>query len=144
MLYLAYGSNLNVEDMLYRCPNAVKAGQAFLENHRLVYRGTYHNAWLNVEPAQGYRVPVGVWQIHDSDEANMDVYEDYPALYDKKMIEIILNGEKKEAMIYIMNPGYACSEPDPYYVSTCRKGYSDFGFDESILDAAFDYSVKNA
>lgn len=142
MLYLAYGSNLNMEDMKYRCPHAVKAGQAVLDDYRLVYRGTYHNAWLTVEPQAGCHVPLGVWKIEDSDEKNMDVYEGYPELYDKTMIAITLNGKTEEAMIYIMNPGYEPNEPDPSYVQTCRKGYQDFGFEESILDEAFANSVK--
>ena len=32
ILYAAYGSNINLEQMAYRCPNSTVAGTAMLEN----------------------------------------------------------------------------------------------------------------
>ena len=36
--YLAYGSNLNLEQMKYRCPNAKKAGAYLLKDWALEFR----------------------------------------------------------------------------------------------------------
>ena len=37
--YLAYGSNLNLEQMKYRCPTAKPIGKMNLKDYRLVYKG---------------------------------------------------------------------------------------------------------
>lgn len=38
-LYLAYGSNLNLEQMAYRCPTAKPVGQVVLKDYQLLFRG---------------------------------------------------------------------------------------------------------
>ena len=37
-LYFAYGSNINLEQMVYRCPDAEVVGPAMLENYELLFR----------------------------------------------------------------------------------------------------------
>jgi hypothetical protein len=39
IIYLAYGSNLNLEQMAYRCPNAKALGGTKLNGYRLLFRG---------------------------------------------------------------------------------------------------------
>ena len=38
--YIAYGSNLNIKQMGYRCPTAKKLYTAELEGYRLEFRGS--------------------------------------------------------------------------------------------------------
>lgn len=38
MIYLAYGSNMNIEQMAYRCPKAKLLDTAVLENDRLMFK----------------------------------------------------------------------------------------------------------
>ncbi|MBQ2786039.1 MAG: gamma-glutamylcyclotransferase [Oscillospiraceae bacterium] len=58
--YLAYGSNLNVEQMQYRCPGAIKVGTTYLEGYRITFRGNRFSGVANIEPRKGSRVPVGI------------------------------------------------------------------------------------
>lgn len=37
-LYFAYGSNINLEQMDYRCPDATVVGPVVLENYELLFR----------------------------------------------------------------------------------------------------------
>ena len=39
ILYAAYGSNINLEQMAYRCPNSKVAGTAMLKGYELEFRG---------------------------------------------------------------------------------------------------------
>ena len=39
-LYFAYGSNINLDQMQYRCPDATVYGQAVLDNYDLRFRGS--------------------------------------------------------------------------------------------------------
>ena len=43
-LYMAYGSNLNLYQMAYRCPTAQVAGKAVLKDYELLFRGGYEAA----------------------------------------------------------------------------------------------------
>ena len=43
-LYIAYGSNLNLEQMKHRCPTAEVVGKSTLHGWRLRFRGGAHSA----------------------------------------------------------------------------------------------------
>ena len=59
--YIAYGSNLNVEQMKHRCPDARVVGTATLEGWTLLFRGSKTGSYLTIEPKEGSSVPVAVW-----------------------------------------------------------------------------------
>ena len=115
--YLAYGSNLNLEQMKYRCPNAKKVGTFLLKA----------------------AVPLGIFEIDELDEKSLDRYEGYPTHYFKEDIEVELNGKSIKAMVYIMNPKIRKVMPaDMFYLRTCLEGYKDFGFDTNYLFKAYE------
>ena len=135
-LYIAYGSNLNLEQMSQRCPTARAVGTSVLKDWRLLFRGQHTGAVATVERFRGGSVPVLVWQLQPQDEAALDHYEGWPHLYRKETLRIRLNGETVEAMIYIMNEIRPYGLPSLYYFSTIRDGYVSAGFDIGILRKA--------
>lgn len=136
--YLAYGSNLNKEQMAHRCPDAVPVGTTVLEGQKLVFR----RGFLTIEPEDGSSVPVGVWRISKDDESALDWYEGYPKFYRKEIIQVEFNGEaihtEVPCLIYIMQDGYPIKAPSDGYLTTCRIGYKDFGLDLAPLMAAYE------
>ena len=146
-LYIAYGSNLNVEQMKRRCPDAEIVGKAELKGYYLYFCGGHLGAVATVEPKEGSTVPVLIWSISKKDEVALDRYEGFPRFYVKKNLQVnvtSLNGEdlgEVSAMVYIMtreavemrkiNPA-----PSNYYYSVLDAGYDDFGFDKKILRKA--------
>lgn len=137
-LYLAYGSNLNLEQMKRRCPTAKKVGTAILEDYKLTFNGGYKSAVATIKPYKGSTVPVLIWELEKEDEAALDRYEGWPRLYRKETLQVMLNGKRTDVMAYIMNDVYPTNEPSVYYYSTIRKGYKDNGLDIKILDKAVD------
>ena len=136
-LYIAYGSNLNMEQMAYRCPDARPIGTCFLKNREMKFRGTKRGFGVaTIEKAKGSVVPVGIWAISPEDERNLDVYEGFPTLYRKEYIPVELDGEVMSGLVYVMNEGRAIAKPSDYYVETIRDGYRDFGIDQKHLDKA--------
>ena len=102
-LYVAYGSNLNLEQMSYRCPTAKVYGKGMLYGYRLLFKGTPGNAYLTIEPCKGKKVPVLIWEVQPKDEIALDRYEGYPSFYYKEDIPVELEtGEIVTAMVYIM------------------------------------------
>ena len=61
--YLAYGSNLNEEQMAWRCPTASVVGVADLNDWRLLFRGSKTGSYLTIEPCEGHTIPVAIWSI---------------------------------------------------------------------------------
>ena len=47
--YIAYGSNLNLEQMKMRCPTAEVVGVSELKGYKLVFKGALTNAYATIE-----------------------------------------------------------------------------------------------
>ena len=151
-LYLAYGSNLSLHQMDYRCPDARIVGTAEIENYRLVYKGSGSGNYATIEPAEGYEVPVLVWEISERDEKNLDRYEGYKetgyCFYTKEYMEVEVESwdgqstARLEAMVYIMDPERDYGLPSVYYENVLREGYRRFGFDNRILNEARQYTLQ--
>lgn len=77
--YLAYGSNLSVEQMNVRTHDTMIVGTGLLKDWRLLFRN-----YATIEKCKKYSVPVLVWKISPQDEKNLDHYEGYPKFYGKK------------------------------------------------------------
>lgn len=136
-IYIAYGSNLNIRQMKYRCPNAKIIGNYILEGYKLEFRGV-----ANIIPDQKSKVPVGLWEITEECEKALDIYEGYPNLYRKEYIELGINGEKEIGMVYVMNYRNI-AEPSRYYYNVIKEGYKDFGIDEKPLKKALEESINS-
>ena len=130
--YLAYGSNLNIRQMRYRCPTAKPIGTG---------------AYLTIEPKKDGLVPIAVWEVTEADEKRLDAYEGCPTFYYKRDIRLtvkLVNGKNKrlDAFIYIMHEERRHGIPSLTYIRTCEEGYRNFGFDTKFLDAAYEISAK--
>ena len=146
--YVAYGSNLNKKAMSKRCSTAVPFGTSAIKNCKLEFRGTPGFSYLTLVASPGDIVPLGVWQIEDSDELSLDRYEGYPHLYHKVKVPVVRvkkdDGTQVdvEAFMYLMNQGYGIAEPSRQYISICMTGFEDFKLPtEALLTAAFEANV---
>ena len=137
-LYIAYGSNLNLAQMSNRCPSASVYAKGVLNNWELVYRGTKTNSHATIIRKQGSAVPVLVWKIQPKDEYYLDIYEGYPHYYFKKNIIVNIAGNKKKAMVYIMNENQLPGKPSHQYVETILQGYIDNDMDIKIFQKSLE------
>ncbi len=142
--YIAYGSNLNIWQMKFRCPTARVIGTAEVENYELLFKGSMTGSYCTIEPKHGASVPVGVWEVTAEDEKALDRYEGYPRLYYKAEIKLPIKGIKtgkirtRTVFVYIMHESRPIGIPTAGYLYTCLDGYADFGFDKNVLlDAYF-------
>lgn len=141
MKYLAYGSNLNLKQMAYRCPTAKVVGTAMLKDYQLTFQSV-----ATIIPKQGAMTPVGIWEIDQICEKALDRYEGYPTLYRKEYVKVEYKGEELECLIYIMN-NHRPSLPSINYYESIMDGYNDVGLDESFLVQALEYTegrIKNS
>lgn len=134
VLYCAYGSNLNLEQMQHRCPDAHVFAHGRIPGYRLMFRGV-----ASIEPTATptVGVPVLLWSISERDERALDVYEGYPRLYRKEFIDVeIENGDTVPAMVYVMNNVRGEGRPSAHYYEVIKQGYHDAGFDARYLARA--------
>jgi len=141
-VYLAYGSNLNISQMIWRCPDAKPWGATVLEGYRLTFWGGCGNAVATIVPRDGCSVPVALWSITAADEKALDVYEGYPRLYRKEYLRLKWGGRYVKAMVYIMNHG-TVNFPSKGYFTTILEGYQDFDIDPEPLFQALWEAQKN-
>jgi gamma-glutamylcyclotransferase (GGCT)/AIG2-like uncharacterized protein YtfP len=134
-IMFAYGSNLNMRQMEYRCPDAVPIGPAILIGYELSFRGNRRGVGVaTVDPRPGYQVPGGLWKITDKCLVELDRYEGYPHLYDREEVEGVTSaGQRVTAFTYRMTPGHVIVPPSRYYYDVIREGYSDFTLEEDPL-----------
>ena len=141
--YLAYGSNLNLEQMKRRCPNAKPIGTGVIWGYKLAFIGNDYHAFLNIVKCDKGAVvtPVAVWEVDNNDIESLDRYEGYPDFYRKEDFEITLTSLDKKTQknitgfAYVMTDKYSrhYSMPENYYFLTVLKGYLDFRFDIQYL-----------
>ncbi len=135
-LYVAYGSNLNIRQMKYRCPGAKLYGTGTIEDYELQFKGQPHSAFATIAPKEGSSVPVAVWEISAKNEQALDRYEGYPSHYFKKDVPVQMDGGEVTAMVYIMNQRMHFGLPSSYYYETVYEGYNDCGLDTEVLEVA--------
>jgi len=142
MYYIAYGSNLNLEQMSYRCPSAKVVGSTIINGYNLLFRGAPAHAVATIEKRYRGIVPALVWDIQPADEQALDRYEGYPSFYRKETLHIYVNGDQLEAMIYVMNTGRSLGVPSRAYFNTILQGYMSAEFDIEILNASVRKSLQ--
>ena len=113
MNYFAYGSNMDVDQMAVRCPDAEIVGMATLSGHQ--FRINTHGV-ATVVPAKRSVVHGVLWEIAPAHEASLDRYEGVASgFYRKAMVRVRLaEGSEVKALIYIADddrpgparPGY--------------------------------------
>ena len=141
MLYVAYGSNMNLEQMAYRCPNSVIKGNGKLKGMKLIFN-------VHADVIKGKKsdcVPVVLWDIHKTDWEMLDIYEGYPKYYVKKRVKVFMDtGETVKAIIYVMNDDVkGICPPFKSYFDVCETGYIENGIDTKYLYDALDFSIEN-
>ena len=146
-LYVAYGSNLDRQQMAFRCPTATVVGTGTIKDYRLMFKGSKTGSYLTIEPAPGFEVPVAVWSVTAHDEMRLDIYEGFPQFYYKADVRLPVHYSEsdkvvmKNAFVYIMHEDHHLGRPSKSYMDVCTNGYEDFGFDLQVLREAYKFSI---
>ena len=140
--YLAYGSNLNINQMNRRCPGARIVGTTVINGYELLFKGSRTGAYLTIEKKAGSKVHAAVWATTAEDEASLDRYEGCPEFYYKTEMNVrvkeVSTGQERDirAYVYIMHEDREIGQPSEDYIDTCLQGYWDFGLPALCLRKA--------
>ena len=146
--YLAYGSNLSLEQMAMRCPDAVVAGSAKIPGYRLLFKKSGSGFYATIEQDANCFVPALVYKISEYDEALLNRYEGYPKFYYKRYFQLAvktLRGGRlkgnKQCMAYVLHEERQLGEPSMKYYKLLDEGYARWGFNVEILDKGLADSI---
>ena len=140
--YVAYGSNLNIDQMTKRCPGARLVGTGVIKNYELQFKGRDTSAFATISPKDGAETPIAIWSITENDERWLDRYEGFPTHYFKEDVPVEVDGKVYNAMAYVMNLRADFAIPSPYYYAVVAKGYEDCGLDRTALEDAVADSAR--
>lgn len=93
ILYFSYGSNINIQSMKNRCPDATLLGMGYLENHTLAF--TSHikerqRTGADIVFKYGEEVWGLIYKLSANDLKLLDNNKIYPKVYNRKQITISL------------------------------------------------------
>lgn len=121
--YFAYGSNLCVQQMAQRCPDATDPRHATLADHDWLIN---ERGVATVEPFSGSEVHGVVWQVSDRDLATLDSAEGVPVRYRRDEMTVLTEAGPSTAWVYIdhrVEPG----PPRPGYLERILDGARHHG-----------------
>ena len=140
-LYFAYGSNINLEQMLHRCPAAQVVGPVTLEGYELLFRGS---GVATIGAKECSTVHGLLWRVTPQCERTLDRYEGYPYLYGKESVTVKnARGRTFTVMAYVMTERYLIPAipPEAYYAGI-EEGYRQNGLPVERLRDAWIQAVK--
>jgi gamma-glutamylcyclotransferase (GGCT)/AIG2-like uncharacterized protein YtfP len=135
--YFAYGSNMNHEQMKKRCRNAKFIGRGYIENYNFVYDGysfSRKGAVANIIPYEGDIVFGAIWEINEDDLKNLDKYEGYPNVYNRKLIIAKDdNGLEYNVWVYLRE-SQGIGMPSKEYYDIVIKGAKECNLPEDYIN----------
>ncbi|MET0899520.1 MAG: poly-gamma-glutamate hydrolase family protein [Mycobacterium sp.] len=129
-LYFAYGSNLCVQQMARRCPEAVAPRAASLADHDWLIN---ERGVATIEPFTGSRVHGVLWDVSDHDLATLDSAEGVPVRYRRDRLTVHTAAGPTSAWVYVdhrVEPG----APRPGYLERIIDGALHHGLPERWVE----------
>ncbi|PZS29153.1 MAG: gamma-glutamylcyclotransferase [Pseudonocardiales bacterium] len=118
-LYAAYGSNMDPEQMLERCPHSPAAGTGWLNGWRLSFGGEelgWDGALAMVVPEAGSQVFVALYDLSPHDHALLDYWEGADTgIYNKIKLRVSTLDADVLAWVYVLD-GYEGGLPSARYL----------------------------
>ena len=142
-LYFAYGSNINLDQMRYRCPDAKVIDTVTLPDYELLFRGSDGSGLATIEPKKGSVVHGLLWRITPRCERSLDRYEGFPSLYDKRDVTVRdSHGRSISVMAYVMVGGRRLqpARPSGFYYQGILDGYRQTGLPVEALGDALEHA----
>ncbi|MBI5166179.1 MAG: gamma-glutamylcyclotransferase [candidate division NC10 bacterium] len=136
MLYFAYGSNMDSEQMRERCPESRFITTARLKDFRLVF-SRWSEGWdggvADIEPSKGDVVEGVVYEISATDLASLDSYEGYPLDYFRAYVTLETSaGAELTVIAYFANP-MGSFPPSRRYLGQLLKGAWERGLSPEYI-----------
>jgi len=106
MFYFAYGSNMDPDQMVARCPSALLLGPALLRDWDIAFRYPSTSfpggGAADIVPSPGLEVWGILWRVSQEDLLSLDQYEDAPEGYYRQEVRILFQGQQPAVTTYMV------------------------------------------
>lgn len=132
-LTFAYGSNMDADAMIRRCPGARLAGRAFLPRHRFALMADGFATVLRDPAASACGV---LWELGFGDLAALDRYEDVALGGYRKIDQPVLRegASPVRALVYVGTDGKRLGRAPPDYMAKIVAAARAHGFSGDYVD----------
>ncbi|MCG5431052.1 poly-gamma-glutamate hydrolase family protein [Mycobacterium sp. MYCO198283] len=128
--YFAYGSNVCVDQMARRCPDATEPRPARLADHDWLIN---ERGVATVEPFAGSEVHGVLWQLSDHDLRVLDSAEGVPVRYRRDRMTVQTDDGPAAAWVYV-DPRVEPGPPRPGYLERIVAGALHHGLPQPWVD----------
>ena len=132
-IYVAYGSNINTEQMMFRCPDAEIYATGMVQDYELSF-----NKVATLQKKKGEEAPALLWKLSSSDERSLDKFEGYPHKYKKIAVDVKCQDKIVSGMAYVMVNSKDYNTPTEEYYQRIENGYIENGLPLEYLEQAYE------
>ncbi len=136
MIYFAFGSNMNHNQMRHRCKDSKYISSGVLERFRFVYDGNstrWKGAVGNIVPSKGDSVFGALFEVTEEDLDALDEYEGYPTRYQKIEVPVVSKDRGELRAFAYFREGEKEGAPSDEYLSTVLQGARDCGLPDQYV-----------
>ena len=148
LMYFAYGSNLNLQQMRERCPGARHIMRAVLPGYRLafVWQSKRWNGGgvASVLPDPAASVPGLLYEMTEDDVARLHVWEGVPQAYTPHAVEVVCSDVQAAPAYTYLHSRNTANPPAKGYFDIIWRGYRHFGLGEETLFQAVRAALATA
>lgn len=146
MLYFAYGSNMDFDQMRKRCPSARFVAKAKLEAHRISFprwSKKRNSGVASVEPVNGEDTWGVVYQIDELDLGALDHKEGFDPnrapndnYYNRREVRVLRDGNKDDPLTVLIYIAVAegAFKPNTKYLDTILRGAEQWCLPENYVE----------
>ena len=131
MKMFAYGMNTNLDEMAYRCPNAVCLGPAWIDNYEFAFR-----THADITAMPGAKCHGVLWEITPTCLQSLDALEGFPHYYTRFHVKVNTNDMFVYALTYCMTDQSYMQAPGAGYLELVTEGYAQNSVPADQLDQA--------
>lgn len=148
ILYFAYGSNLDIEQMESRCPSSHVKTKGRLRDYRLDFR-RYSTGWrggvADVVKDDGGEVWGIVYELTRADLKQLDAYEGYPDVYTRFTASIDTPSRTlHDVEVYAVVTKQPFTAPATRYMQIIQRAALELGFPQSYRDYLAQVPVRDS
>lgn len=104
MIYFAYGSNMDHDQMQTRCPGHKIVGVGRLSHYTLAFTRwsrSWNSGTADILPEQGKEICGVLYDLTLENLKRMDKFADYPNSYIRQDVSVEMQGERLPALTYV-------------------------------------------
>jgi gamma-glutamylcyclotransferase (GGCT)/AIG2-like uncharacterized protein YtfP len=132
MIYFAYGSNMDIDQMEDRCGEGSfeLIGKGKLENYKFIING---RGVATIVPSKDSVVYGLCFEVNDDCLKKLDCCEGHPRIYDRKKLKITTNKEELSTWIYIDSNNISVGKPRDNYLEKIIKAAKKFKIPDDYI-----------